>query len=241
MMKLLISTPVQTGMILELSHTLEVHTFQIGDEITSFEPSTTLQQSDGDLYLVLQGQARVLCFNSLQRRNITALLLELGETFGADHLFSKTLLPYRVVAASTCQIARIPPTKLFTLLHQMSQLKKQILQQVQERERLIFFKALTQLYSLPNWQIRKHILPKLVEDSVKAGEPLVCTAPESNGYFWLRSGKIQSRKEASHLLKVGEGWSPLNPAQPDWIAQTDLLLYKLPLDSWEVARILDLL
>lgn len=106
-LKLLASTSTDVAAI-DLNCRLEIDNFQLGDELFRFDLSSLSQQSSSDLYLICKGQARVLCNRAVQRHETTALLLELGETFGADYFFCKTLLPYRVIAANPCQIARIP-------------------------------------------------------------------------------------------------------------------------------------
>ncbi|NJR59176.1 MAG: cyclic nucleotide-binding domain-containing protein [Cyanobacteria bacterium CRU_2_1] len=239
-LKLLASTSTDVAAI-DLNCRLEIDNFQLGDELFRFDLSSLSQQSSSDLYLICKGQARVLCNRAVQRHETTALLLELGETFGADYFFCKTLLPYRVIAANPCQIARIPFSKFNSLFDQLPQLQKQIFQQVRQREYLIFFKSLTQLHSLPSRQIREYVLPKLVEYPIKAGEILASAIPEGSGYFWLRSGQIQNHRNFSHTPAIGEVLGYPEPIPSDWIAQTDLLLYKLPLDSWEEAKMLNLL
>lgn len=232
-------TSTDTVTISDLSYALKADEFQLGDELFVYDPSDLYRQNNSDLYLICSGRVRVLCAGS--DREVTASVLEIGETFGADHLFRETLLSYRAIAASSCQIARISLPKLTNLLDHLPQLRAQLFIQVQQREYLIFFKTLPQCRSLPNRQLQQHILSELVEQRVRAGEFLAQAIADDTGYFWLRSGRIQSQGDISQPPRIGDCWGYPEPIPADWIAQTDLLLYKRPLNSWETAKLLNLL
>lgn len=235
------STSVKIEASLDQIHLLKTYQFQLGDELMVYDPlAQSTQPENVVLSLIIEGQVRVLCKQTFQKREITALLLQAGETFGADHLFQTMLLPYRVVAASQCQIVQIPVAQLTGIFHQIPLLHQQIMQQIREREQLIFFKSLTQLGSLPHHQIQKYVLNRLVQQSIKSGESLIQTV-DGNGYCWLRTGQIQAPDPSVSLPMIGGGWIYPNPDLLRWVATTDLLLYKLPIHSWELAELLNLL
>lgn len=241
LVKLSATPQTDVTIIPDLSHALEVREFQLGDELLAYSPPEDYEQSNTALYLICAGRVRVLCTVPDQSREVSALVLESGETFGADHLFRTTLSSYRAIAASPCQIAQISALKLTNLLNQLPQLNAQLLVQVQRREYLIFFKTMTRLRSLSNRQIQQHVLAQLVEQRIKAGESIKQALAEDTGYFWLRSGRIQSQGNLSRPPSVGDSWGYPEPIPADWIAQTELLLYKRPLNAWERAKLLNLL
>jgi ATP-binding cassette subfamily B protein len=73
-------------------------------------------------------------------------------------------------------------------------------------------------------------LPYLVATRIPAGEALAQSSNE--GRFWLHCGQI-SKGENIASPAVGESWGYPNPVPADWIAQTELLVYKLPAEHWE--------
>lgn len=234
-----VSAQVHTAVDFNINHSLDLETdkFQLGDELLAYDASNP-HQNDANLYLICAGRVRVLCRRPSQSREITASVLGVGETYGADHLLRGTILSYRVIAATPCQIARIPLSRLISLLAQLSQLKKQLLSQVQQREYLIFFKTLTQLQSCSYRQLQG-LTTQIVEQQIEAGTFLTQVSDHAS-QIWLRNGQIQSRGD-SQPPTVGDSWGPLEPNLNDWVAQTDLLLYRLPLDIWTTARLLNLL
>lgn len=226
---------------------LEIQEFDLGDEIFSYPPvlasnlaaELSADRAYSDLYLVYRGAVRLLCSDRTHARKVTAVLLEAGDTFGLPCFFCARPLPYWTIAATPCQIARIPAQTLFTLMQQMPQLGRQIAQQEQQREQLIFFRSLTNLSLVSNQQLKRMLLPYLVQQQVCAGELLKQVTSERSGHFWLRSGTIVSQEDAAP--QIGDSWGCLGRSPTDWIAQTDLVLYKLPLEHLEAAKLLHLL
>ncbi|BAY22400.1 cyclic nucleotide-binding protein [Calothrix sp. NIES-2100] len=82
----------------------------------------------------------------------------------------------------------------------------------------------------------KEFLPYLGEIKVPAGSVLTQATPANSGRFFLRSGEIQSQNNPSQPpLLIGDSWGYPQEIPTDWIAQTDVVAYKLPLEHWEAA------
>jgi ATP-binding cassette subfamily B protein len=143
-------------------------------------------------------------------------------------MFAHISSPTRAIAASEGQIARIGGDCLQSLLEQLPQLEEQLRATACDRERLIFLKTATDWRHRPGRQLRQ-LLPYLEEVEIPAGEALAHCAPD--GHFWLRSGEIRKGERTSAV--VGESWGYPDPPPADWIAQTDLQVYKLPKERWD--------
>lgn len=236
-LRLLTLAQVDTALAAKFSQAFEAHEFQLGDELVSYIPPSTSdhEQSNRDYYLVCQGRVRLLGFDQQRRRQVSALVLEEGETFGADHLFYNVSLPYQAIAAGPGQVARIPCEKLETWLEALPHLRDYLVGQAQQWQRLIFCKTFTALRSLPSYQLRQ-LMPYLTEKQIPAGELLVQAVPPNTGHFWLHRGQILGRDSKSQPPTVGESWGYPHPISPEWTAQTDLLVYELPIEHWEAAQ-----
>lgn len=231
---------IDTNTSSEITQSLEIRNFRLGDEI-AVEPLykrivEDLEQSyshsryiPSDLYLICQGRVRLLCSSTDRQRDVTALLLEASETFGADHLLSDALLPYRAVAASPVQIARLPVADLAKLLKQFPTLRSHLLTQTQQRTQLIFFRSMAAMRSISSHDLRS-FMPHLTEQRVTAFDRLAESTPDSAGHFWLRQGTISGQTPPPD---IGEDWGYPNPTPSDWVAQTDLLIYQLPPEQWQ--------
>lgn len=88
----------------DCAETLKVYNFRLGDEIIACSPSTESvedlnrshsynQYKFSDLYWICQGRVRLLCSRADRQREVSALLLESNQTFGADRLFLANPLP----------------------------------------------------------------------------------------------------------------------------------------------------
>lgn len=219
----------------------EMFSFRLGDEILSYKPVSLTsienavhnEQNDTDLYLIFQGRVRLLgqlaIFQEGTTREVTALSLEANQTFGADQFLIKTHLPYRAIAASPVQVARIPISALASLLEQLPQLRPLLVAQAQQRESLIFLRSIPSLRSLSSHQLSQ-LLPYLTLETIPAATPLAQLG--QTGRFWLRQGAIQSQPPLS-CPKVGDSWGYPDVIPTDWFATTELQVYKLPVEHWE--------
>lgn len=226
---------------------ISIQEFQLGNELLAFTPCSLTEQALGDQphhsdsYLICDGRVRLLCQGFPAHRQIPATALEAGDVFGADELFCATPLPYQAIAASFCRIAQIPYQPLRALLERLPQLQEHLAQMAQQREYLIFFRRFTQLRSRPSSTLKQVLLPRLVKHKVPAGQSLAEAIPAETGHFWLRAGQIDSQSNPSTAPKIGESWGYPNPIPTDWVAQTDLMVYKLMLNPWETKGLLSLL
>jgi len=234
-LKLLTQIQANASLAPAFSQALVVDDFQLGDELIPYTtPEISGHQQNGyDFHLICQGRVRLLCFDQAREREVSALVLEEG-AFGADHLFRSSSLPYRAIAASAGQVARMSTANLQLWLEQLPNLRTYLTQQAQQRECLLFFKSTTTLRNLPSQQLQQFV-SYLLEQNIPAGEPLDRFVPADSGHFWLRSGQIQTQGN-SQPPTVGESWGYPQTTPTGWIAQTNLMVYKLPVEQWQTAQ-----
>ncbi|MEG4326204.1 peptidase domain-containing ABC transporter [Microcoleus sp. herbarium5] len=227
-------------LVAKLNTACEICEFQLGDEITQYQTSDNSnnfvkkEHSDRNFYLVCEGRVRLLAVEASQQQEISAVVLEVGAIFGTEDLFIENVLPYRAIAAGTCQIARIAATTLQLILEESPQLQQHLQQEFKQRQRLIFFKTQTDLRSLPPHQqqiLWPHLLPYIEESRIPAGVSLAEHCQNSNDHFWLRSGQIQGQAPPI----IGSNWE-YSDIKSDWIAVKDLLIYQLSREQWEIAK-----
>ncbi len=232
-----------TKLASDFSQTFRIREFQLGDELvnsispTPGEDSVQSEQNSRDFYLVCQGRVRLLGFDANQQREVSTLVLEAGETFGADNLFCNEPITYRAIAAGAGQVAWMPIANLKQWLEQLPNLGDYLHQQAIHRQCLIFFKTSTELRSLPSHQLRQ-LLPNLVETRIHKGELLVQATPPATGRFWLKSGQIHSQLGESVPPIVGQSWGYPDLTLADWSAHTDLVVYQLPKEHWQYAQVI---
>jgi HlyB family type I secretion system ABC transporter len=247
-LKLLKLAGAELDLALDFSRSLTLNDFQLGDELIHYTLPESTQNSVHDehncsgLYIVCQGRVRLLGFDPKGQREVSALVLEAGETFGADDLFGSRILPYRAIAASEGQIAHLSAVQLSQWLEQLPALGNCLQQEAQQRQRQIFFKTATDLCCLPSHQL-KEVLPYLVEQKIVAGQSLAQTTPANAGRYWLYSGEIETGVAASdenldeskiqNPKSISWGYPDSTPS--DWVAQTDLVVYQLPTEQWKIA------
>lgn len=210
----------------------EILEFQLGDLISNLvQPYHDDRPQTQFLYLVCQGQVRLLSLDAEKPREVSIGLLTEGETFGSEPLFGSEYLPYKAISASSrhevaaqtkVQVAKIPIAKLQSELAKSAKLQEHWSIEAQNRQSLIFLKTLTALRSLSSHRIEQ-ILPYLEKRHIPAGTKLT----EANlDHFWLCQGDSQDRS-------VGSFWGYPDPIPDDWVAQRDLLIYHLPKQHWQ--------
>lgn len=130
--------------ISQLKEDFELLDFQLGDTFpilkNPLENHVCNKQNFQYFYAICDGKIRLLSFDSQKKREVSTQLLKPGETFGGNSLFCESLLPYRAIAASSGQAARISLDKLQLWLKQLSWLKESWQTSAQHRQRLIFLK-----------------------------------------------------------------------------------------------------
>ncbi|WP_026100064.1 cysteine peptidase family C39 domain-containing protein [Fortiea contorta] len=207
--------------------------FQLGDELTVYDLSAKITDSNKIVYLVCQGRVRLLGFDSTLGREVSTQLLLTQQTFGADDLFCDQSLSYRAIAASAGCVAQISIADLQLWLERLPQLKNYLQHSAVERQALIFYKCYTEWRSLTSSTLRQ-LLPYLKEIHISAGASLATATPPSKGRFWLVNGQICP--SATTTANIGLSWGYPDDKITDQIAQTDLLVYHLPIEYWESAR-----
>ncbi|AFY32654.1 peptidase domain-containing ABC transporter [Calothrix sp. PCC 7507] len=249
--------PGNNDLVLKFSQAFEVREFHLGDQLSSHNILTTAdksvhpEQNYQGFYIVCQGQVRLVGFDMAAQREVAAVLLEAGETYGADELFDDRPLAYRAIAASTGIIAFISISKLYSWLDQLTQLVDYLHQVVVSRQTLLFFKTAVDLHKPKETQRTKEVvarqrllsshtlkklLPYLVEIQIPAGAVISQSTPAKSGCFWLRNGQILSRENSSPPPSIGDRWGYPQQIPIDWIAETDLSVYKLSREYWETAQ-----
>ncbi|MEB3337135.1 MAG: ABC transporter transmembrane domain-containing protein, partial [Leptolyngbyaceae bacterium] len=200
--------------------------FGLGHELLVHpSPSTT------DLWVVCRGQVRLLCYPAGESRETTAMLLEAGDTLGAEASFGLNLPAYRGIAMGSGAIARIPTTALALLLETVPSYRQVLGQLAVERERLLFFKTATELRSLPSRLLRS--IQTWGERRMMPGTRLAAATPAAEGRFWLRQGEVRSQREDGVVPNLGSSWGYPDPTPDDWVAQTELIVYQLDPEAWD--------
>jgi ATP-binding cassette subfamily B protein len=215
---------IEKPQALHLSQNFVVHQVQLGDELVNYTSSQPNEPSRG-LYIVCQGRIRLVSLDTSQQRDVPAVLVDASELFGAEELLTSDWIPYRAVAASVGIIAFLPSHKL----REFPQLQASLQELARIRQTLLFLKTATDL-RLHSSHSLKALLPYLNELQVPAQSVLAEVLPE--GRFWLRQGQIQGQNAPA----IGQRWGSPNPIPNDWIAETDLLIYQLVQEHWEIAQ-----
>ncbi len=223
----------------ELSRNLGVKEFQLGEEIYSdnftIAPvhSAQTEQNHKFLYLVCQGQVRLLSWHSERQRDVSVQVLEAGDSFGVDGQFGPAAA-YRAIATGGAQVACLAEAEWSVWGKKVPALLTAVQAQAHHRQRLIFFKTLTTLTGgadrTPSDRLQQ-LLPLLIEHRVPAGTRLAADPALKAGYWWLRQGEIAA---SGRPPLVGQGWLA-SALPPDGVAQTDVILEQLPPDQWETA------
>ena len=241
-MNLLRLVQADTKLASNFSQAFEISEFQLGDELINYSIAASTEngvknkKEFAGFYVVCQGRVRLLSSEANQRRQVSAMVLEAGEVFGADELlYSNETITYRAIAASAGQVAYISVDNLKPWLEKLPRLQEYLQQQASQRQCLIFLKTLTELRSLTSHQLRQ-LLPYLVENQIPRGELLSVATPPGSGRFWLRSGLFQSNMAQLQPLIAGQSWGYPDLKPVDWIADSDLVVYQLPKEHWQEAQ-----
>ncbi|MGB5959942.1 MAG: cysteine peptidase family C39 domain-containing protein [Coleofasciculaceae cyanobacterium] len=213
----------------KFSQTFETRRFQLGDELTIYNTvanssdSVHQQHNDCGFYIINQGRVRLLGVDTSDQREISAMVLETGESFGTETVFANIPGLSRAIAACDGEITWIDFAQLQPWLEQLPQLQAYLSSTANARAKLLFFKTATDLRRLSGRQLQE-LLPYLKEITILAGVSLSLSCQD--GHFWLASGEING-------LNLVTNWS--DPTPTDWIAQTDVVVYQLPAEHQEIA------
>jgi ATP-binding cassette subfamily B protein len=185
----------------------EVNTYQLGDCLLDYAASASASGSVHgeplqDFYLVCSGRVRLLCLH--RQREVSAIVRSPGEAFCASP-------QSRAIAASAGSYVQLPAT----LIQTQPALKQRLLEHQQQCDRAIFFRTIADV------KIDLPTLHQIEEIAIAPQQPLKTDMP---GAYWLRSGDVRGTQPP----QIGSQWQV---AAADWIAQTDVVLYRLPTEA----------
>ncbi|WP_421654790.1 cysteine peptidase family C39 domain-containing protein [Leptothermofonsia sp. ETS-13] len=238
---LLARFPTDNQWVIAFSQAFEIQEIQLGDEPSTSSDTNSLEnsiqacQGCRDVYIVCQGSIRLICSDATHQQAVPVGLLEVGDMWGADEQFCDRPFPYRAIAAGSALIAVMASNQLPQWLQSHPQLHDYLHNVTLTRQQLIFLKVATELRSQSSHTL-KRLLPYLNLVHLPAGTNLTQATPATAGRFWLYSGQIHS--QSSSPPEVGNSWGYPDPVPPDWVAATDLQVYQLPGDHWEMIQVL---
>ncbi|WP_009544642.1 peptidase domain-containing ABC transporter [Crocosphaera subtropica] len=221
---------------LDLAKTFEIVECEFGDEITTFprraEKNGHNQDMDQDVYVVCQGQVRLVSFQTNKQRNVSIQLLQEGDIFGGDGLGNRISWAYGAIAVGSdpVQVAKISSPQLQPYLEKLPELETHLATIAQQRQTLIFFKLFTNLGTLPGRRLQ-HLLPYIQNQRIRAGENLASWGKKQPSRLWLCQGVIKNVD-----LERGHSFGYPETIPSDWVAQTDLEVYQILQQDWDAVR-----
>ena len=170
--------------------------FELGDELTQYNCAKHSSVSGGVVYLICQGKVRLLGFDKSSSKEVSIQLLNPNQFFGGDEAFCDGFQEYRAVASSSGMLLQISLQHLDIWLQHYPALFDYFSQISQERQKLIFFKTLSELrwaklHTSQNTPTLEKLLAYFLKVEIDAETPL-STAAIAEGRFWLFSGEISS-------------------------------------------------
>jgi ATP-binding cassette, subfamily B, bacterial HlyB/CyaB len=238
--------------LIDIERHFELRSVQVGDvlldsrtaAIGALQPNLLAHASDASaLWLVCEGRVRLLAWDEVQQREVSVALLEAESIFGGEGAIGFSV-PYRAVAASPGVVAYLAETPV--LLQAYPAYQAQLAQQQEARAQLMFLKTQTDLGRPPMVKDRRsvsgltseqlgQVIPDLRSVAVPIGSLLAPHAALRSGHFWLAEGTVGGTAPPAIGQRFSVQEEGTIPA--DWIAQTGLQLYQLPLDHWAVSQI----
>lgn len=242
LMQLLGQIQIEPKWVSESIELFETLQFQLGDNLLTIklpnvkENSENRQPINSDLYVVDRGRVRLLVYDPERQREVCAMVLETGDTFGAENFLGQESFAYQAIAATGGQVSRIAIAKLKPYLEQIPSLQNELQQQAARRHCQIFLKTHTELRSLTSYQLQQ-LVPYLEEKQISAGVRLCEIADAEPGRFWTIEGEIHQGSESSgiELPQVGVSWGYPQQTSAEWVAKTELYVIQLPQEHWEEA------
>ncbi|HBE20165.1 MAG TPA: peptidase C39 [Cyanobacteria bacterium UBA11149] len=237
-LKILSISQVETSLANQFNRAFTIFEFKLGDEISIYnvapDRENFVRSEQEGFYVILNGRVRLLGRESAgEGKEVSLMVLEMGDSFGIESLYANILCLKSAIAACDCQIVWMPLVELQSWLEKIPELSEYLCLLALSRQCLIFFKTSTnwRRFTFPQLNL---LIPYLVETKILAGEG-ISAYPES-GHFWLYSGEIES-KEGGELSppQIGDSWGYPDAIPEDWVAKTDLVVYRLPTENWEAA------
>ena len=232
---------IDPSLLTQVESLYESREYSLGEEIHTFaSPRLGLQSSIGDrkhrsgTYIICDGRVRLLGQSIDSKTEVSVEVLDAGCIFGGDTLSTVASVPYRAVAASQCRVIYILPREVGVLQEQFPQLQSTLQSRSRQLERLLFLKSRSNLQSIPSKKLQG-LASLLEEEQIEAGKALAEATPDSAGHYWLRQGEIDCGPShaQSDLPVIGESWGFPDTQSADWVARTDIYVYKLPQEYWE--------
>ncbi len=216
----------------ELAKSFEILDYNFGDEITIFPKIAENNGHNQDIYIICQGQVRLVSFQTTKQRNVSIQLLQEGDIFGGDGFANQRSWPYSAIAVGSVpvQIAKLSSAQLEPYLDKLPELKNHLATLGQQRQSLIFFKLFTNLGNLPSFKLQQ-LLPYLQIKQIQAGENLASWMKQQPSRLWLCQGVIRNAD-----LEIGHSFGYPEDISSDWTAQTDLEVYQILQQDWDMVQ-----
>jgi HlyB family type I secretion system ABC transporter len=236
-------TPRKLSPKTDWQRAFELYAIEIGDVLFDSQSAATHDTTpDVSLWLICEGRVRLLAWDEIQQSEVSIALLEVESTFGGEGSIggansTSAKAPYRAIAASAGLVARLATPTAFLQAYPAYQ--TQIEQQATDRARLMFFKTQTTLGRPPSGPASgltrdqlQQLLPDLKPIELPIGTVLSHHPSLQSGHFWLAAGTLAGTAPPV----IGQSFGGPNFSIPaDWVAQTALLMYHLPLEHWAVS------
>ncbi len=241
-LKLLSISQTESSLSTQFNQAFKILDFKLGDRIATYNltpgSENSVQSEQTGFYVICQGRVRLLGTEAPQEKEISLMVLEIGDSFGAESLYAnipflKSAMPAAgvAIAASDCQVAWIPISQLQSWWEKLPALQEYLLRSTLWRQSFIFLKTSRNGRRFSFAQL-SFLVPHLVETKIPAGEA-IALYPES-GHFWLGSGKIESKASGDNTIpQIGESWGYPDAIPEDWVAQTELIVYRVSTEDWE--------
>ncbi|MDJ0599837.1 MAG: peptidase domain-containing ABC transporter [Crocosphaera sp.] len=218
---------------LDLTKTFEILECEFGDEIATFpkisENSEANKHIDQDVYIICQGQVRLISFQTNKQRNVSICLLKEGDIFGGDGLGNQISWSYSAIAVGSVpvQVAKISMAQLQPYLKKLPELETHLATLAQQRQTLLFFKLFTNLGTLSSLRLQQ-LLPYIQNKRIQAGENLASWERKQPGRLWLSQGVIETVD-----IEIGGSFGYPRTIPSTWVTQTDLEVYQILKQDWD--------
>ncbi|MGB3201838.1 MAG: ABC transporter transmembrane domain-containing protein [Nodosilinea sp.] len=231
----LLST-LDQAQVRELQAIARLERYSLADEIASqrmrdLESNGSVGSNPhaNDVFIVVEGQVRLLCPGIGEVRDSSLQRLQPGAMFGGDTHWIEDPLPYRATAASSdvC-VLRIAAEHCHRLLK--LPLQDSWRQSTQQRDCMIFFRSLTDLTFTSNHHLQQWVA-HISAVAVPAGGRLSNYLSEEAGPGWLRCGEIADQSSTTLVAPGNGSFHPISAG--NWVALTACRVYQVSQVGWE--------
>ncbi len=215
------------SLTLELAKDYQLIDFELGKVLYSSDVFSEF------LYLIDQGSVRILSFDPIRKRQVSSAILNKGNVVGGESLLDKSFFPYQISAKTAGKLIKIPLSELNTIFIKYPLLKEIWLKDISQQQLLIFFKTLTQLRTLTTQELEK-IVPYFQQQLITSETYLTTQTSSDIARYWLYSGQIESDKDSVSIPNQGDSWSYQNNNILNLKTTTNVLLYYITKDNWQI-------